>query len=126
MRNAKGIHTNRLCSKFKKIKYVTFFHYVMTIRLFNVTFVANYFCVCRKNRRQHNQYLHCYFSKYIYTRAHETKHLHIETKLFTVNILTSCAFLFSRNSEKTHTDQSILTTNFFTQSEKKTLANLQK
>ena len=68
--------------------------------------------------------LNCYFSKYMYTLAHQTIYLHME------NYITShkqyfFGLLFSRNAKKTDAHQSILQT-FLIQSQKKRLRNLLK
>ena len=57
----------------------------------------------RKNRN----ILSCYFSKYIYNLAHQTKYLHRENWIYSGNV--NChGLLFPRNSGKAHTFQSIL------------------
>ena len=61
--------------------------------------IVNYFCDRHKNKRNHNQQCNL---------AHETKYLHMKKQNLLPIISIFVGLLFSRNANKTRTDQSIL------------------
>ena len=70
---------------------------------------VNYFCVCHKNRRKHNQHVQLLFLK---INLHFVTSNQISTyrklNLSLINGIYLFSFLSSRNAKKTRTDQSIL------------------